>query len=353
MGGSGVIYAGIVAAWGAYFVTWLRRQEPVDSNRSVDRFSSAMRVLSRREPAVLSRQGPAVRDAAETTKGDGAVAGTPVHPATARRPTDRDSRQRVYRRRQQVLLLLAVALLGVVGTAAGGGVPWWAVAVPTALLSAYLLLLRRVSGTTARVAHRSRAVRPPATPQPATTRSADRVLHLGSFRTVTRAVAKALVKNLLAPTARPAHMPSAGAGTLDASSATRQPPRPESATVPAVTTDADTPMPVADLPAVALPYDAVTEVTQSGTAHPPMDPVSGWEPVPVPLPTYVTAPRARRVIRTIDLATPGAWTSGRLDAPPRNEHGMEPGTERDDLPAFVGDPTSPGTGAVHRRAVGD
>lgn len=38
-----------------------------------------------------------------------------------------------------------------------------------------------------------------------------------------------------------------------------------------------------------------------------------WEPQPVPLPTYVTAPKASRPIRTIDLTTPGSWTSGRLD----------------------------------------
>jgi hypothetical protein len=37
-----------------------------------------------------------------------------------------------------------------------------------------------------------------------------------------------------------------------------------------------------------------------------------WEPQPVPLPTYVTAPKARRSIRTINLRSPGAWTSGRL-----------------------------------------
>jgi len=47
---------------------------------------------------------------------------------------------------------------------------------------------------------------------------------------------------------------------------------------------------------------------------PEVDP-NAWEPVPVPLPTYVTksvvAPPAAR---TIDLSQPGAWTSGRLDA---------------------------------------
>ena len=43
----------------------------------------------------------------------------------------------------------------------------------------------------------------------------------------------------------------------------------------------------------------------------PVDP-DAWAPVPVPLPTYVTAPKAVRRTRVIDLTTPGAWTSGRL-----------------------------------------
>lgn len=39
-----------------------------------------------------------------------------------------------------------------------------------------------------------------------------------------------------------------------------------------------------------------------------------WEPVPVPLPTYLTKPKAPDIgTRTIDLTQPGAWTSGRLE----------------------------------------
>jgi hypothetical protein len=38
-----------------------------------------------------------------------------------------------------------------------------------------------------------------------------------------------------------------------------------------------------------------------------------WDPVPVPLPTYVTAPKAPRSVRVIDLTKPGAWTSGHLE----------------------------------------
>lgn len=40
-----------------------------------------------------------------------------------------------------------------------------------------------------------------------------------------------------------------------------------------------------------------------------------WDPMPVTLPTYVSAPQAaRRGVRTIDLDSTGVWTSGRTEA---------------------------------------
>lgn len=44
----------------------------------------------------------------------------------------------------------------------------------------------------------------------------------------------------------------------------------------------------------------------------PDDP-DAWQPVPVPVPTYITKPVAPRVARSIDLSSAGSWTSGRLD----------------------------------------
>jgi hypothetical protein len=54
------------------------------------------------------------------------------------------------------------------------------------------------------------------------------------------------------------------------------------------------------LPAVV---DAVVLPTEDGG--------SLWDPLPVTLPTYVTKPKARRTVRTIDLNEPHTWTSGR------------------------------------------
>ncbi|NJA58029.1 hypothetical protein, partial [Streptomyces sp. NEAU-H3] len=38
---------------------------------------------------------------------------------------------------------------------------------------------------------------------------------------------------------------------------------------------------------------------------------AGWDPVPVPLPTYVTAPVAPRATQDVDLGAPDVWSSAR------------------------------------------
>jgi hypothetical protein len=52
-------------------------------------------------------------------------------------------------------------------------------------------------------------------------------------------------------------------------------------------------------PVISEPTGAVTVMRPSQ---------SGWQPVEVPLPTYVTAPKAVRSHRVIDLTRPGAWS---------------------------------------------
>lgn len=47
-----------------------------------------------------------------------------------------------------------------------------------------------------------------------------------------------------------------------------------------------------------------------GSAPYDADADDGWEPVAVPLPTYVTAPKAPRAVRVIDLTRPGRWVDG-------------------------------------------
>lgn len=92
---------------------------------------------------------------------------------------------------------------------------------------------------------------------------------------------------------------------------------------------------------------------------PPAEPVDphAWEPVPVPLPTYLTkAKAAPPVARKIDLSSPGAWTSGRLN--PASSIALPPSR------AAAAASAGPSVGAElteaeraelpeHRRAVGD
>nr|WP_202458145.1 hypothetical protein [Streptomyces sp. SID5464] len=50
-----------------------------------------------------------------------------------------------------------------------------------------------------------------------------------------------------------------------------------------------------------------------------------WEPVPVPLPTYVTAPVAPRATSDVDLGAPDTWSSARSSAvPPEHEDATAP-----------------------------
>jgi hypothetical protein len=77
----------------------------------------------------------------------------------------------------------------------------------------------------------------------------------------------------------------------------------------------------AELPADP-PRDATDEIARvdvalpgDGAADDPAqrDPDS-WDPVSVPLPTYVSKPVARRTVSTIDLDSTGVWSSGRSAA---------------------------------------
>ena len=58
---------------------------------------------------------------------------------------------------------------------------------------------------------------------------------------------------------------------------------------------------------------AIPVAVLDAVAVPTVDGGSLWDPLPVTLPTYVTKPKARRTVRTIDLSEPGTWSSGRSD----------------------------------------
>jgi hypothetical protein len=82
-----------------------------------------------------------------------------------------------------------------------------------------------------------------------------------------------------------------------------------------------------------------------------------WRPNPLPLPTYVTAPKAVRPIKVIDLTSPGAWSSGRLfDDDLAEEDLLAAQVAEDELDALldqeVAQPATDGENGS-QRAVGD
>ncbi len=92
---------------------------------------------------------------------------------------------------------------------------------------------------------------------------------------------------------------------------------------------------------------ALDPVPTAAVVQQPAEPDT-WTPVPLPTPTYVTAPRARRSVRTIDLSNPGSWTASPAPAP--GSALSAPAHESDDAGVAEADEQYP---MEHRRAVGD
>ena len=263
--GSGLILLVIVGAWLAVLVPMaLRSHDSTTSLSSVDRFSDAMRVLSRREGAP-SRVGQR----------------SLVVPPAPRGPAPTVSL--AVRRRRTLLGLLGAAALTLLGSLVAGPLLWVHLLLD-ALAVAFVVHCRRQAQLKA-----ARTTRRP----PVRAAAPGRVA--APSRAATPARPEAPVRG--ATTARPAPV-AAQAGRPGRSAAPahvvgipdRMPARPAPLTAP--------------LPAPAARHD---------------EPVPGslgeaWSPVPVPVPTYVTKPVApQRRPRVLDLTKPGEW-SATLDA---------------------------------------
>jgi hypothetical protein len=147
--GTGLIYGAIVLVWAAFLVPWaLRRYDEAAQARSIERFSTAMRVLGRDDD-------------------------TPEGPAP--QPSRAAARAAAQRRRRTLLVLLGltavVLALGVVSV-----VPLWLTVVPLLLVVSFLVACRRQARREAEVwwsaQRRSPATRPN---QPGAVRPASRV----------------------------------------------------------------------------------------------------------------------------------------------------------------------------------
>ncbi len=318
MSSSGLIYAVIVGAWAAYLVPmWLRRQDELNEARPTERFSTAIRLLAgrsaleRRASRALgdeprddeqSNDGPPERDAAvpgDPTDAPEERAGAPAAP----RPVDRDRAESrpdprggaerrarlLARRRRMVTVLFLAFALGAVVAAVAGLAFLWVPAVPAALLTLYIGHLRRLERQRYAVKlDRTRAAQ-----------AAERLRKREQQRAEADRAAAAPVPAPAAPATGPeTGGPVTGRGRSHLRLAT------EADAAWAASTGGGA---SASAVAEATEHEEwVDGMRERGAAGP-----DSWEPVPVPLPTYVTAPVAPRVNRGLDLSAPGTWTAGR------------------------------------------
>ena len=251
---SAVIYAAIVVMWAVVLVPmWLRRHDAATESRSVERFSTAMRTLSRRTHATPGRRYVVMprRQAGSVSihVSGAAVATSPAaqspgaRGARPERPAATSARASMVRRRRRTTfgLLGLVTLTGVLAVA--GLFSWLGQLVVDLLLVAFVVHLRTQARRAAAVA-RQRRPAPVAAASPA------------------RAARPA---RQVRPTAAPVVEPPLAAASVDVS----------------WTED--------------LRADAAFEVEVSGDET--------WQPVPVPPPTYTLKPPAPSPAASYDSET--------------------------------------------------
>lgn len=265
----------LAIVWAVYLIPKaLKQHDEVARTRSVDRFSDDTRVVARREP-VSRRDARLVvnppRSAPVTASGSSAV-----RPAVPRgRGDDRRTAGKVAaRRRRRILIGLLLLVVATAVAAYLGYLPRWSPAVPGGLTLMFLLLCR----TQVR-RHGSRRSRiPAARPRPQVPAS-DRVERAPQPTVVDR---------------DPSGESSVVPGSL---------PQPKVL--------ADRYVEPEPVHRYVEPETVQHQAEPAGSAMHAPDTGALWDPVPVTLPTYVTKPKARRTVRTIDLGAAGAWTSGR------------------------------------------
>ncbi|HYO39218.1 MAG TPA: hypothetical protein VER39_06155, partial [Nocardioidaceae bacterium] len=184
------------------------------------------------------------------------------------------------RRRRRVLIALLACTAVTVVAAFLSFLPGWSTALPAGLTVAWLVLCR----TTVR---RESARRPSAG-----RRTGQRIEGTDAAAAV-ETPAEAIIED---------------AALRSGSTAVRM----DAADEPAAPDQEDTVgIPVAELHAQLHGGPSPAQSRVEPDAAPDAPSGTLWDPLPVTLPTYVTAPKARRTVRTIDLGEPGTWTSGR------------------------------------------
>ncbi|MFF6880220.1 gephyrin-like molybdotransferase receptor GlpR [Streptomyces sp. NPDC012474] len=356
MSSSGLIYAVIVGAWAAYLVPmWLRRQDELNEARPTERFSTAIRLLSgragmerryakdRARSTDEGEQGADDLDAATDSVDVRAFAVSKTRPQTqapvpspgteqparpaAPEPQARQSpaphaamsgrpRERVpaarrsasaqaneaaaararrskvlARRRRTTTMLFAAFTLGAIVAAVGGLAFLWAPGVPAVMLSVYIAYLR--SQERRRFAYQ-----------------------------MDRRMAEAAAQRLRERSRQPRRRAPA-----DESDDPEEGPEP--------VTDPGLSALAADRRALVEQTDHAEWVDQQRERQRrPCQGGDSWEPVPVPLPTYVTAPVAPRATSDVDLGAPDTWSSARSSS-------VTPNAETESAADRPGEPQPP------------
>ncbi|MGW1226769.1 divisome protein SepX/GlpR [Streptomyces sp. NPDC001478] len=314
MSSSGLIYAVIVGAWAAYLVPmWLRRQDELNEARPTERFSTAIRLLSGRaamerryakelrgrtdEEAAPDADPDEITDSLESVDVR-AFSAPPAHtelrvhdPARTpeRAPSGLAGRKRpgrpagidaerarraqrlqvLARRRRTTVVLFLAFTLGAIVAAVGGLRFLWAPAVPAVLLSTYIVHLRAQER---------------------------RRFAFTMDRRRAEVAAQRLREN------RPRRHQPASAAPVEADE------------------DAETRHPAPEPTPSVSPQEAGRRALVEQTDHAEWvdqqrerGRVQGdsWEPVPVPLPTYVTAPVAPRATGGVEVGNPETWSAAR------------------------------------------
>ncbi|MFC5217754.1 gephyrin-like molybdotransferase receptor GlpR [Streptomyces coerulescens] len=364
MSSSGLIYAVIVGAWAAYLVPmWLRRQDELNEARPTERFSTAIRLLSgragmerryakdlrarstsegepsaddpgdatesvdvrafavpptrpqtqataqaqasgrpepAREPAAKPSAKSAAKASPERAEPGSVPAGKSAGPRkrvpAARRPPSgeaaaaRARRTKVLARRRRTTVVLFLAFtLGAIVAAVGGLAFLWAPGIPALLLSGYIAYLR--SQERRRFAYQ-----------------------------MDRRQAEAAAQRL-----REHARQSRRRGSADAGAGVDEPDE-----GPEPGTDTGLSALAADRRALVEQTDHAEWVDQQRERQRRPGHGDSWDPVPVPLPTYVTAPVAPRASSDVDLGAPDAWSSARSSSVARDR---ETGAESADAAA--------------------
>lgn len=370
---SGLIYAVIVGAWAAYLVPmWLRRQDELNEARPTERFSTAIRLLSgragmerryakdlqarspeegeshddpdgitgsvdvrsfvaplterglerdpgrerereparepERERAPVREREPVRQRRREPAPATGAPSReTPAQRAASAEAAARARRTKVLARRRRTTVLLFLAFtIGTIVAAVGGLAFLWAPAVPAVLLSAYIVYLRGQE--------RRRF-----------TYTMDR----------RRAEVAAQRLRERQPRRRPAE-PTADETAEEG---------------PASETETGLSALAADRRALVEQTDHAEWVDQQRERQRGPGRGDSWDPVPVPLPTYVTAPVAPRATGSVDLGAPDAWSAARSStAEPTAEPAAEREAGRGDIDAADGSDAAGGRSDKRRAA---